>query len=1324
MKKTVIDNTPKNTEQSEQEGKGQNKKSAVGGSAAERGLDFQARVIAITMIYLLSERKIIWLSDILNDVPCLVDAETGGPGDDISLLTKNGKTVEIQVKRGLRSGADLWDALNALVQAIHKEEINSGVLVVCPNSSATIRTNLAENIIRIGTGRKDGLHKIGHEFVKKSGLNIEELTRVCNSLRIITVAAVEGNNSEETNAINQLQQLFCEPYQAWGMLVEHARKLIRIRGRVTISSLLNEFRLNSLDIKTNSTDCGIQLRATISKWFEASYSQFSIPGQIKPVSLKSCWIPLKTAVIKDLETFPDDLSQALVSYHSYSAGNRHSSQKFDACTLGRYVTKGIIIGGPGIGKSMLLRRIGLEYASECYLVLLASLTRISSLINHKGIPFEEALVDVALSGSGLTYRSVDLQDAVILCDGLDECGSSQKTITDALHRFAVAHPKARILLTSRPVGYQPGLLAEWRHYELLPLEDSQADEAVTQVMAALNFDSSEARSQAQAHAKEQMKSQHLKGVATRSPLILTMLASLSSKGIEPGSSRSSLYRQLFKLLESFPSTRSVNSLPTAADRDWFINLLGWVLLEHGTEPFDTTSERCISEWQNETQGSRLDCMNKVDACFNYWESVGAIERIHTLDQEAVTFVHKTFAEYAAAVFIKRQPHNAQRDLLIKVIRHESKRETLSFASHLGLVQEILDVWSELIVNGDTAATKGLREAHKIIIEAGLPVTTDSLGVFADCCWKAATSSISLFNAGDSLCQIAEQNWDIVRDHVTSNLNSQDGWLWLVVWGCFLTGSPDEVSYHDAVTALNSIKLKWPKRLQKGNSIFDFISGQHVKNCIVLGAAKVILRNPEEAGLAVLTAIIDKGRGVSTNCLLQLLKLYQDAGIELENEVSRYSFLNQDFMNAYDVIDRECLNFLSLLADEYDVSDQNDILPERMIELGAFMTVSGFHQLSLSGLHRLGCFNEDAVYLRIFLYQVARSVGLEPEKLKYQAAMLKKHGLSNQLMLNSYFFRLPVVDIDLAPERVEIDESDFDSLCSLILLDQEYYSVLAAFVLHEHISHPRVLECIEKIIMRGHGIALHLAVELIKDMSESKWQEFILHRLETSVPDKGCSYLYDALISPFDLRHEEIAKQGLRNESVHIAIAAAKFSTKLPPSKALLIELRLIYEDWKQLEKPSPDGIGIISDSPRDVLAQILMQNVSQDDVELILEMVQEKRSPIRNAGEKALLGALAESVDLQQNLTNWVSEGACKGKLLGKIISNINLNAKTVMELVPFLKHQSAELRFACMALLNRRYLNNDQIEMHARELLTDTEVEIRENALSVLSSLALNDTN
>ncbi|ECP1818442.1 TPA: hypothetical protein MX372_004705 [Enterobacter roggenkampii] len=86
----------------------------------------------------------------------MVDAETGGPGDDIALKTNTGKSLEVQVKRGLKRGNDLWDALSALAKGIQDGRIACGILVVCPNSSATIRSNLAENIVRIGTGRTDG----------------------------------------------------------------------------------------------------------------------------------------------------------------------------------------------------------------------------------------------------------------------------------------------------------------------------------------------------------------------------------------------------------------------------------------------------------------------------------------------------------------------------------------------------------------------------------------------------------------------------------------------------------------------------------------------------------------------------------------------------------------------------------------------------------------------------------------------------------------------------------------------------------------------------------------------------------------------------------------------------------------------------------------------------------------------------------------------------------------------------------------------------------------------------------------------------------------
>ena len=107
-------------------------KRMTGGSAAERGLDFQARVSAIVMAHLLTERPIGWLEGVLDDTPLELHAETGGPGDDVSFSVKDGKRVELQAKRGLHRGPDLWFALIALSRGISNGTIDAGVLAVCP----------------------------------------------------------------------------------------------------------------------------------------------------------------------------------------------------------------------------------------------------------------------------------------------------------------------------------------------------------------------------------------------------------------------------------------------------------------------------------------------------------------------------------------------------------------------------------------------------------------------------------------------------------------------------------------------------------------------------------------------------------------------------------------------------------------------------------------------------------------------------------------------------------------------------------------------------------------------------------------------------------------------------------------------------------------------------------------------------------------------------------------------------------------------------------------------------------------------------------------
>lgn len=157
-------------------------KRMTGGSAAERGLDFQARVSAIVMSHLLAERSLGWLEGVLNDTPLELYAETGGPGDDIFFSVMNGKRVELQAKRGLQRGNDLWDALIDLSKGISDGTIDAGVLAVCPNSSGTIRETLAEDIVRLGSGRTDGLREIGQAWVVKLSESSMDAILVCTSL--------------------------------------------------------------------------------------------------------------------------------------------------------------------------------------------------------------------------------------------------------------------------------------------------------------------------------------------------------------------------------------------------------------------------------------------------------------------------------------------------------------------------------------------------------------------------------------------------------------------------------------------------------------------------------------------------------------------------------------------------------------------------------------------------------------------------------------------------------------------------------------------------------------------------------------------------------------------------------------------------------------------------------------------------------------------------------------------------------------------------------------------------------------------------------------
>lgn len=1316
MSKRIVGNLSTKPTIVKKKGEVKKEKSAVGGSAAERGMNFHARVIAFTLTYMLSEQKLGWLNESLDDTPSQIYVETGGPGDDIAIRTTSGQILEIQVKLGLQNGKYLWKALAALVEGIYNNKITGGVLIVCPNSSNTVRNLLAEDIVRIGTGRFDGLRDIGNAFVNKSSLSVSDLSRVCSSLRIVTLAAIDEYQSDETNAQNKLQHLVYAPQKAWASLCEYARKLIRIRGAATLSSVLTLFQYSEVELRTTSIESGIQLRAALCKWLERAYSYFNIPGLKKPVSLQACWIPLKAMVKKDVDNFPTDLVKALDTYHKYTLCSRghYGNNIFDANTLGRYVRRGIILGGPGIGKSMLLRRIALGFAAEGELVLLTRLTQVVTLLKNQGHRFEDVLVAAALSSSGLQYQSPNLHGAVILCDGLDECGSDQRLITDALHAFTVAHPSTRILLTSRPVGYQPGLLADWRHYELLPLEDNQVEEALERVFNAIAFDNSDERKYAFEMAKEQLKFQHLKGVATRSPLLLTMLAALASRGIEPGSSRPSVYRQLFHLVETFPTTRALDTIPTEPERNWFIIFLGWILIKHGIEPFEKSLDRCVKAWSEETQENHMKSMNKILACFQYWEHVGIIECIQTCDEKAVTFIHKTFGEYSAAMFINKQDLHFQREIIAMAIHNHEWRETLSFVSHLGLATEILNVWNGLISGGDASSLKRLDNVLDLVIEAGIPLDAASLETFIDCCWAvAASSSATRYAAGEALCTVATKHWGTLSVTALAHVKESDDWLWLVAWGCIMASTEQKVSSADITSLLTHFEERWPKRLKKSKTLIDHSYGYDIRMYIITGAAKRILSQRDDVGLTLLSSIIGRGRSLSMSSWLELKKIYVSAGIAMPGEDYETLHMSMPDIAAWNSWHN---GFLTTVVGDNKGQIFTEMDPKRMYELGAFLSATHYRQMPVSELQYIENVGGDFHFRHKVIFLVAEAAGVPMEELRMQAESLKRQIMAAGNGGVGLFINVPNVDAVANYERLKLGKDDFDCLKTLIMSDSQFYGLIAANMILSHCEDIAALSTAESIIKEGEGRALYLVKQMIECLPESTGQHQIMERLLTALPENGGEFLFEALKPPYSPEHEIIVFNALRGCNPRIAVAAAKLAANMPHSTELLKELRIFYELWKQKEEPYPLN-GIVPDSPRDVLGAILIGKDSEQDVNLILEMLHDSRRSLRKVGEKALEQVLSESEELQMNLVDWVSEGICDGELLGQIIEKVHLTPKAVLELMVLVNNESAEIRFGAMALLQKRYMGNEVIKQLAKSFLSDKEPDIREKASEILAS-------
>lgn len=1210
----------------------------------------------------------------------------------------------------------------ALARGVSARTIDAGVLAVCPNSSATIRGTLAEDIVRLGTGRFDGLRDIGRDWAERLAAASLDASLVCRRLRIVVTSTVEGNREAEATATERLSRVIHDPHSAWPVLVEYGRRLIRVRGRATPDDIYRIFSLARIALKTNDIGTRIQLLEATREWLHRTHANITVLGVHGTVPLEDCWLGLDAHVMDDRPVEQETLDKALRRYHEYGGGRRYGRKSFDSQNIARFVKKCVVLGGPGIGKSTLLKKLALDYSADGFLTLLVRLPQVAALIKREGHRFEDCLLEVALSASGIRVPNASLEGTVVLCDALDECGSQQPLVTAALNAFAVAHPHARIVVTSRPIGYRPGELSGWRHYELQPLSDTAAEQAVLRVLDAISFADETVRSRAVAFAKDHLRTQSIKGAASRSPLMITLLAALSARGVDPGSGKVSLYRQLFQLLEDHPPPRLAERPPSEPERCRFLEMLGWCLLSHGNEAADQTLSRCARWWSEETGQSSLISEAKVRACLEYWECLGVVEQVRTLTQSAITFVHKTFGEFAAGRYMSKCDPGAQRDVIEHAIRTPEWKEALSFASHLGLASVILQVWTELVACGETKAGYGLDDAVELVVEAGVPVATSALESFAQCCWQAVenTASRVRYVAGEALCLMSRDCWDVVRDAALARLNCADPWTRLVAWACWSVSPDQELMVPTLTDALRSLGRAQPTDSHLDGLLHLRPTGSAVRQHMVLGAARRILTSsPEPEALRALKDLIGGGEGLSVSTIGELEGLFKQAGLELASLLDgKWSRGMAWTTPTRDNLHRENVYFLELVDDPSVASDDGEFSDVgHSLELGALLTASSFWEMPASEVLYISAPAPEGTLRRMVMHVVARAAGLDHSRLVRQARVLKKQIVDGEVRDEFALFVLPKVDAEADFEKPLVGAECMPDLEDLILGGSQFFALNAAQLLYGLREQSEYLSVIERLLTRGRGESLQISATLASELPNSSGQLLLLDRLCRGDSTSGCRYLYQLLLPPFGPRHLDAVRKGLEGVSAPAAKAAAELAIKLPVDAELAGEWRTLFDEWKVKEEPYPKGGGVVPDSPRDELAKILAPAFAHDHA-FLLELLADDRPDVRTAAGESVLTAAAASQSLRTKLLEDVQSGGLEPKILREAVSRGLYLGEEVMLVARLLRSSSARVRYAALPILDVKFLTPDLVQAEGARLLSDMAMDVREGASRAMQGL------
>lgn len=498
-----------------------------GGAAGGSGYEFQAAAVAYVASHIMSQRALNWFG--AADIPTSVHSESGGPGDDLRISLDGKRQIEAQVKTGLQSGQVLWASLNRMVRGLREDADLLCVLLVDCRASRTIRTDLRQGLEKMISGSVEDQNQITMRFVTETGVDPVRDRSVIERLQIVTLD-LEPRQPSHILALAELARSLSDPFRAqsaFDALSAAALRTIKLKSALNLRSIQSLVTKRGIEL----TMTGPSLSATRLRYISAKkeeVSTFLIPTFSAQYDTARDWI---ARTLKDQNASQDDCS---------------SSPEFNAVELiSRCGSSVSLIESPaGEGKSLLSRALVRSACEDLSLVIYVRLTRVARRL-AAGNGFDEALwketTDIAPVDQD-TWRRLLAERAVLIADGLDECGDQTGEIIESLEGWRRRHPESPVIVTRR-IGTAANMgTIQWRRYELVTM-DSNTRETFVRMLVTKEVADEDAVTEIVDDVLASAKDCYLDGCAA---LILAFITRLRLDGLAASDSRATLLRRLVK----------------------------------------------------------------------------------------------------------------------------------------------------------------------------------------------------------------------------------------------------------------------------------------------------------------------------------------------------------------------------------------------------------------------------------------------------------------------------------------------------------------------------------------------------------------------------------------------------------------------------------------------------------------------------------------------------------------------------------------------------------------------------------------------------------